>query len=111
MYRIRWIVCIAILLGLFSSCGVSKSLKDRPDLSNYNPQIPEITKTSDTSYIYSNNSLAKNKQGLWELYVSGDPLQRGLITGALTEDLFQQQEAIFLSKVEELVPSKTKDIF
>ena len=111
MYRIRWIVCIAILLGLFGSCGVSKSLKDRPNLSNYNPQIPEITKTSDSSYVYSNNSLTKNKQGLWELYVSGDPLQRGLITGALTEDLFQKQEAIFLSKVEELVPSKTKRYF
>eukprot|EP01089_Gocevia_fonbrunei_P017159 TRINITY_DN5484_c0_g1_i7.p1 TRINITY_DN5484_c0_g1~~TRINITY_DN5484_c0_g1_i7.p1 ORF type:complete len:469 (+),score=84.66 TRINITY_DN5484_c0_g1_i7:1571-2977(+) len=111
MYRIKWIVGVVVLLGLFGSCGISKSLKDRPDLSNYNPQIPEITKTSDTSYIYSNNSLAKNKQGLWELYVSGDPLQRGLITGALTEDLFQQQEAIFLSKVEELVPSKTKRYF
>ncbi len=111
MYRIKWIVCIVVLLGLLGSCGISKSLKDRPNISNYNPQIPEITKTSDTSSTYSNNSLTKNKQGLWELYVSGDPLQRGLITGALTQDLFQQQEAIFLSKVEELVPSKTKRYF
>ena len=111
MYRIKWIVYVAILLGLFSSCGISKSLKDRPDLSSYNPQTPEITKTSDTSFTSSNNSLTKNEQGLWELYVSGDPLQRGLITGALTEDLFQQQEAIFLSKVAELVPSKTKRYF
>lgn len=111
MYRIKWIVCVAFLLGLFSSCGISKSLKDRPDLSNFNPKIPEITKTSDTSYLYSNNSLIKNKQGQWELYVSGDPLQRGLITGALTQDLFQKQEAIFLNKVEELVPSKTKRYF
>ncbi|MCK0188594.1 C45 family peptidase [Arenibacter sp. F20364] len=111
MHRIKWIICVSVLLGLLGSCGISKSLKDRPDLSNYNPNIPEITKTSDTSYIYSNNSLAKNKQGLWELYVSGDPLQRGLVTGALTEELFQQQEAIFLSKVEEMVPSKTKRYF
>lgn len=111
MYRIKWLVCVTVFIGLFGSCGVSKSLKDRPDLSNYDPRVPEISKISDTSYVYSNNSLFKNQQGLWELYVSGDPLQRGLITGALTKDLFQQQEAIFLSKVEELVPSKTKRYF
>ncbi|MCM4151390.1 acyl-CoA--6-aminopenicillanic acid acyl-transferase [Arenibacter sp. N53] len=111
MHRIKWILCLSALLGLLGSCGITKSLKDRPNISTYSPKIPEITKTSDTSFIYSNNHLTKNKQGLWELYVSGDPLQRGLITGALTEELFQHQEAIFLSKVKQLVPSKTKRYF
>ena len=111
MHRIKWIICLSALLGLLGSCGISKSLKDRPNISAYNPKVPEITKTSDTSFVYSNNHLTKNKQGLWELYVSGDPLQRGLITGALTEELFQHQEAIFLSKVKQLVPSKTKRYF
>lgn len=111
MNRIKWILCLSVLFALLGSCGISKSLKDRPNISAYKPQIPEIIKTSDSSFVYSNNSLTKNKQGLWELYVSGDPLQRGLITGALTEDLFHNQEAIFLSKVKQLVPSKTKRYF
>ncbi|MCM4170028.1 acyl-CoA--6-aminopenicillanic acid acyl-transferase [Arenibacter sp. TNZ] len=111
MNRIKWILCLSVLFALLGSCGISKSLKDRPNISAYKPQIPEIIKTSDSSFVYSNNSLTKNKQGLWELYVSGDPLQRGLITGALTEDLFHYQEAIFLSKVKQLVPSKTKRYF
>ena len=108
MQRIKWIISLSALLALLGSCGISKSLKDRPNISTYDPKIPEIIKTSDSSFVYSKNHLIKNKQGLWELYVSGDPLQRGLITGALTEQLFQHQEQIFLSKVKQLVPSKTK---
>ena len=108
MQRIKWIISLSALLALLGSCGISKSLKDRPNISTYDPKIPEIIKTSDSSFVYSKNHLIKNKQGLWELYVSGDPLQRGLITGALTEQLFQHQEEIFLSKVKQLVPSKTK---
>ncbi|XHP72497.1 hypothetical protein KCTC52924_00219 [Arenibacter antarcticus] len=96
------------MLALLGSCGISKSIKDRPDISSYNSKIPEINKISDSTFILGNNSLRKNKQGQWELYVSGDPMERGLITGALTEELFQAQEAIFLSKVEQMVPSKLK---
>lgn len=97
-----------ILLIILGSCGISKSVRDRPDISAYNAQIPVRLPTSDSTFTLGSNSLAKNKQGQWELYVSGDPLERGLITGALTQELFQYQEAIFLSKVEQLVPSKIK---
>lgn len=52
--------------------------------------------------------MRKNKQGLWELFTEGDPLERGILTGSLTQELLQKQEKIFFSKVEEFVPSKTK---
>jgi hypothetical protein len=98
---------MALLMGL-GSCGISRSIRDRPDISTYNAQVPERIQTSDSSFVLGTNSLAKNRQGQWELYVSGDPLEIGLATGALTQELFQYQEAIFLSKVEQLVPSKIK---
>lgn len=97
-------LCILI----FTSCGISKSLHDLPDVSTYNAAIPERVKTSDSTFFINTNSLKKNKQGLWELYVAGDPLERGLITGSLTKELFARQEDVFLSKVNDLVPSKTK---
>ena len=98
-----------ILLGfLLASCGISKSLHDLPNVNVYNDSIPERIKTSDTTFILGNNTLNKNKQGLWELYVEGDPLERGLITGSLTKELFNKQEEIFLSKVNDFVPSKTE---
>jgi len=96
-----------LFLGL-TSCGISKSLHDIPDVSAYNSSIPERIKISDSAYTLGKNNLSKNKQGLWELYVEGNPFERGLITGSLTEELFHFQEHAFLSKVDELVPSKSK---
>ncbi|HLT51212.1 MAG TPA: C45 family peptidase [Arenibacter sp.] len=108
MPRILRIVLPIAFLSLLGSCGISKSLRDRPDIGGYNSQIPMRIQTSDSSFVLGHNSLTKNQQGQWELYVSGDPLERGLVTGALTQELFQYQESIFLSKVEQLVPSKFK---
>lgn len=99
---------IFFLCFLLTSCGVSKSLHDIPDVSTYNSTISKRVKTSDSTFTLGNNHLNKNKQGLWELYVEGNPYERGLINGNLTQELFHQQEDAFLSKVNELVPSKTK---
>lgn len=105
--NLHWF-CAFSLLVLVTSCGVSKSLHDVPDVSTYNAVIAERVQTSDSSFSIGKNHLSKNKQGLWELYVEGNPYQRGLITGSLTEELFHKQETAFLSKVDEFVPSKTK---
>lgn len=94
------------LLLLLSSCGVNKGLEDRPDISKYDATLPERTKISDTSYAIGANYLNKNKQGLWEMYVKGNPMELGLHQGALSQELFNQQEAVFLKKIDELVPSK-----
>src|SRR5690606_2112298 len=83
-------------------------IHNRPDISGYNDSIPPRVKISDTSFVLGANHLLKNKQDLWELYVEGDPLERGLINGSLTRELFAKQEDLFFSKVEEFVPSKTK---
>ena len=106
--KIQLLLFSLSFLFLLESCGVSKSLKDLPNTSSYNDKIPKREVINDTTFIAGKNFLTKNKQGLWELYVSGDPLERGLITGSLTQELFQKQEQLFLSKIDELVPSKFK---
>lgn len=90
------------------SCGVSKSIKDIPDVSHYEVQDYTRTKVNDSTYEAGPNFLTKNKQGQWELYVEGNAYQLGLNTGVLTQELFKKQEGVFLSKVAEIVPSKTK---
>ncbi|WP_165748930.1 C45 family autoproteolytic acyltransferase/hydolase [Cellulophaga sp. Z1A5H] len=104
---VRWFYFFLFLL-IITSCGISKSLHDVPDVSAYDSVIPERVRTSDSTFTLGNNHLNKNKQGLWELYVEGNPYERGLVTGNLTQELFHSQEHAFLSKVDELVPSKTK---
>src|SRR5690554_5141289 len=101
----------AVLSILLSSCGVSKSIKNRPDVSSYDTTIPEKVKINESTIVAENNFFLKNKQGQWELYVEGNPLQIGEITGSLTQDVMQKQEAIFFNKVEEIVPSKTQQYF
>jgi len=101
-----WLIALAI-----SSCGIKKSLNHLPDVSSYNANIPERTTINDSTFFVGNSFLTKNKQGLWELYVEGDALERGLISGRLSEELIYKQEAVFLNKVKSLVPSEGQQKF
>ncbi len=102
------LIAIVGLIFLLTSCGVSKSVNHLPKLEGYTDIIPNRIKINDTLFIVGKNQLYKNKHGLWELYIIGDPLERGLANGSLTRELLQNQERIFFSKVEEMVPSKFK---
>jgi predicted choloylglycine hydrolase len=95
-----------VFLLMLASCGTSKSMHHLPETSQYNGAKPVVTKQSDSVFVSGKNSLLKNKQGLWELYVEGDPLEIGLNTGALSDSLLKNQEHIFFSKIKDIVPSK-----
>lgn len=97
-----------ILVLMLTSCGTSKSLHHKPIIEGYNGTIPVVKKQSNTIYTTGNNFLLKNKQNLWELYVEGDPLERGLVEGSLTDSLLKKQERIFFSKINEIIPSNFK---
>lgn len=100
--------CFSVLMVFSTSCGIKKSVNHLPDFQNYNVEIPNVTLINDSTYRYKNNYLTKNKQQLWELYIEGNPLQLGYNNGALSQKLMQNQEKIFFSKVEKLVPSPFK---
>ncbi|MGA9325099.1 MAG: acyl-CoA--6-aminopenicillanic acid acyl-transferase, partial [Salegentibacter sp.] len=100
------LIFFAFLLLLLNSCGVRKSLQDRPDLSGIENIDTARIKIGEDHYVLGKNSLFKNKYGIWELYIEGDPLERGLAAGSLTRDLIHKQEDAFMGKIGELVPSK-----
>lgn len=108
MIRSIYITVLAGILCSMVSCGVSKSIRHQPQLEGYNQEKPVVVKHSDTLFSSGSNYLIKNKQQLWELYVSGDALQRGLLTGSLSEPLVKKQERVFFSKIQEIIPSKFK---
>lgn len=101
-----WFVFLVSLM-LFS-CGTSKSLHHKPVTEGYNATIPIVKKQANYTFSTGNNFLLKNKHDLWELYVEGDPLERGLAMGTLTDSLLKKQESVFFSKINEIVPSKFK---
>lgn len=101
--RLLILLCAALQ---FISCGVHKAVHHLPQTGGYNSTVPVVENHSDTVFTYGNNSLLRNRYRLWELYAEGDPLERGLITGALSQGLILKQERVFMDKVNELVPSK-----
>ncbi|VDH14750.1 Predicted choloylglycine hydrolase [Algoriella xinjiangensis] len=92
----------------FTSCGVQKSLKDRPDLSTYHSQEYTRNQVNDSLFYIADNFLKKNKTQNWELYVSGDALEIGEKTGVLTKELYEYQEKSFMKLVQDFIPSPKK---
>jgi predicted choloylglycine hydrolase len=105
--RIRYASLVAFIF-LVASCGTSNSMHHQPDLTRYDNAVPVIKKQSHTVFYTGNNFLLKNKQNLWELYVEGDPLERGLAIGSLTDSLLKKQEYVFFDKINNIVPSNFK---
>ncbi|MFL1895810.1 C45 family autoproteolytic acyltransferase/hydrolase [Aquimarina sp. 2-A2] len=103
---LRLIIVSSVMLCIVSACGVKKSLSARPDLTGLATIDTARTTINDSTFTLNNNSLRKNKQGIWELYLEGDPLERGLAAGSLTRELIKIQEEAFIGKVTELVPSQ-----
>ncbi|OMP31459.1 C45 family peptidase [Mangrovimonas sp. DI 80] len=108
VYKKGLLALNGLMLVVMTSCGVSKSLHDIPNVSSFNSQIPDRQKIADTLFVAGTNRLMKNQQGLWELSVGGNPYQLGMVSGSLTQELFEKQEEALLGKVEEMVPSKFK---
>lgn len=81
-------------------------MRQRPDTTGIERIDTTRTVHSQTHYSIGKNSLYKNKYGIWELYVEGDALERGVISGSLTRELMHKQETAFMNKIYELVPGK-----
>ena len=57
-------------------------------------------------YTLKDNWFRKSKSGLYELYVEGEPFERGVVNGKLTKELVQLQEDYFNDQINKMVPSK-----
>ncbi len=108
MNRLQFYIFSLIFALFFTSCGVNKSLRDRPNLDGYILSTDKKIKLNDSLFFKGDNSLRKNQYGQWELVAKGNPYELGNSIGSLSESLLKKQEEIFFDKVEQLVPSKFK---
>lgn len=91
------------ILFILNSCAGTKEL---PQIAKFNLETPEREIVSENHFKAGNNRLLKNTQGIWELYIEGNALERGVTNGLLTQELIYKQENSFVSKIRELVPSE-----
>lgn len=101
--------CFAITI-ILSSCKIRQEIKHYPDFTGYTEIDPEVTKHHDSLFSYQDNYLIKNEYNQWEMYLKGDALERGIIAGALLDSLSQYQEQVFVSKIDDFVPSEKKQM-
>lgn len=64
-----------------------------------------VKSVGDSIKYIEHDLLHRNKYGLWEVYISGSPLERGTKYGILTKDLLQYQENVFIEQIKEIIPS------
>ncbi len=73
------------------------------------PEVPNISigqreQIAENYYVLGENYLRKNEFGIWEMYIEGEPYERGLIYGELAKELNQNQEEIFVGQINQFVP-------
>lgn len=56
-------------------------------------------------YTLGNNWLRKSESGLYEVYVEGEPFERGVALGKLSQELVQRQERVFNNQINQIIPN------
>jgi isopenicillin-N N-acyltransferase like protein len=107
--RIFGVIFILLLIGAIYLVQVSNIQPPKPaDVSSLQLQR---TDHGDGFYTIKDNWFRHSKSGLYELYVEGEPFERGVINGKLTAELVVRQEDHFAEQISKLVPSKFKRNF
>jgi isopenicillin-N N-acyltransferase like protein len=82
-----------------------------PEVNDMSALDIERINQGDSIFTYGNNWLKKSSSGLWEMYIEGEPFDRGVAFGKLTSELLHYQENAFYSQITELVPSLNYLVF
>jgi len=97
----------AILLICFCIYIDVRVFKPKPPVLNpsiYSTMNP--VETDNSIYSLGNNWIRMNRYKLWEMYIEGNAYDRGIIAGKLSEKLVKEQEEIFVSEINNVIPSK-----
>lgn len=98
------VVLIAAAFNIYVSVACSI---DEPNIET--PAIfgQEVTQDSCVKRL-GRNWLRKNDDGLYDIYIEGNALERGAAFGKLSSDLLHAQEACFVNQLKTLIPSETQ---
>ena len=97
-------ILLLLIAGLVAYV-VSVSHIDPPKINDLSSLQLERKQIDTNCYTLHDNWFRKSKSGLYELYVSGAPFERGVIEGKLTAELVKRQEDNFTAQISKIVPS------
>jgi isopenicillin-N N-acyltransferase-like protein len=103
---LAWIFGIAILLLFLLIVYIRFVSKVEPPSVTSTSKNMSVVQPDMGLFVLENNWFRKSESGLYELYVEGEPYERGLANGKLTEDLVRYQEQVFTDQIQRLVPNE-----
>jgi isopenicillin-N N-acyltransferase like protein len=83
----------------------SVAIDHPPEVDDLSLVKVDREKVGNNAFFFGKNWIRKSESGLWEMYIEGDPFERGLAFGKLTKELLFYQETAFIEQIQELVPS------
>ena len=103
LYALGALVFLLLLAFVYL---VSVSRVNPPEIANKNSLSWQRAEISPGFFVLGNSWLRKSKSGLYELYLEGEPFDRGVVDGKLTLELVRRQEEYFNDQINKLIPSK-----
>ena len=104
LLRMLAVLGLFILLGVLYILIVSRT--SPPEITDKTVLNWQREEPSPGFFTIKNNWFRKSKSGLYELYVEGQPFDRGVVNGKLSKELIQLQEDYFNDQINKMVPSK-----
>jgi isopenicillin-N N-acyltransferase like protein len=104
MVRVLAVIGLILLSFIIYLLVVSKT--NPPKIADQNALSWQRSEPSPDFYTLKNNWFRKSRSGLFELYVEGQPFDRGVVNGKLTRELIQLQEEYFNDQINRMVPSR-----
>ncbi len=102
----------AILLVVFVIYFIWEIKMPTPTIdTNYSIEDYQRIEVAPNHYTVNDCWLKKNKYGIWEMYLEGEPYERGLIYGILAKELMEKQEVDFVNQIDEIVPNQFFQFF
>ena len=95
-----FLLLTALIIYVVSVSGISS-----PKLKEESALHQQRQQPTKGFYTLQNNWFRKSKSGLYELYVEGNPSERGVFNGKLTKELVVRQEDHFAEQISKMIPS------
>lgn len=95
-----------IIILAFALWTVIVAVDHPPVIKDMTSLKAERQKVNDSTYYLGNNWLRKSESGIWEMYIEGNPFDRGVAFGKLSRELLYYQENAFFEQINKLVPSR-----
>src|ERR1043165_4872826 len=102
MYTMATIILLLLLFCLY--VWRVSDIKP-PKVSDTSAFALQVAHPEGTLYTIGDNWIRKNEYGLYEMYVSGKPFERGVKNGKLSAPLITAQEEAFTKQIRQMIPS------